>query len=1054
MKLLTLKIQRMPGFKERGFSYGNDVFQAGINVIIGKNGSGKTTSCLAVRKIFWPEHPSVRDLAPVSLFARLEEDGKTIEVEIEGKRRLFSSDVLLPTDQSALCYTLLLDDIFSATDLEFAKDISKMAFGGCDLEMIRKHFAIAPRFGQREKKLRFEKRRKLEEIARDHLELQMEEDSLTDLYKQLEEAKLGKQTLEKVMIARELQKKRGQLQEVDSKLMTLPAGSSFAREEDYRDYQHIVLREGGEKPVATIDEEQLHELEGKVRELQDLERELKEEKRRALEIEVDFKERFSLYEVDKQSVPRMGPSKVGQMQQLWESWHAQECQVKELEAKLRTMESQSEPGYAPESLREGVRLLGCFLQAEKQKWVRRSLWAAPVLSLALYERPYICLGAAVVSFAIIVLLRMYSSSFFKRAFLRLDLPEPDEWTPEMVKAHAKQLETLWGDAVRFFRDKETAQIIATQKKSCTEEADRLFKGLEEAGFSKSNHAWVPFLHGLQRAQDLFFEMKKQEALVSEAEMRYGELLEELSIKNAHEGSLLLSRHQREWQRQKELKDLSQKKSEICQRCKVCAATPEEEWEQLRICVENRETYLKFAKEKAILEEWIREKMEKLQEDLGLLDMSSDALQDLQLQLQMKVSSHDQLLQRAAAIGQKLETAAQQQDFEEADAEVKEAERQLKNIRAIFIKKTLGEFLIDKIEKLYERDCQPDVFKKASTWFARFTRGAYSLQLLQEQGFGAFDAKAQETKRIESLSRGTRIQLILSIRLAFMELAESNGPMLPLFLDEAMSHADDERFETMIEALHEVARTGRQVFYFTCQRGSVEVWQRVLGHESSLFNVVDLDKMKRDELCIERPLKIEADLPFLPSPIGKSVYDYAKEIGAPGLSLSAPPTEWHLCHFVSSAEELYQMTLQNIHSYGQLKTLMERGVIKNPKMAAKGKLAELSYTLTQIGKGKKVSIEDLERGGVSDKFLDKVFECAKLHGFDGEKLLSALDGREVPGFREKSREELEESLISSGCLDRRTPLSLEEIRARLWHLAEPSLTPEETATFINAILSSP
>lgn len=1052
MRLLALKVRRMPGFKEKGFRYDEGVLKEGINVILGTNGSGKTTSCLAVRKLLWPDHPSVKELSPVSLYGRWEEKGNVLDIEIEGNRRFFSCEMTFPPEQNALCYTILLDDLFEAKDMEFASAIAKIAYGGCDLEQIRKHFSLLPRMGQKERKQLYERRRRLEEISRGHLELEREEYSLQEIGVKIHEAKKAQEMLEKLKIAQMIKTKEKLLLDVNATISSFPPGVGSAREDDARKYQEIISNEHGEKLIAALSDQQLLDLEGKVRQIQELERDLKEVKNRTIEMEIGFKERFSLLGIDKESFSQMGVEHVGELERLWECWHAKVCELNEWDARIKAAYSQETPTYSPEILREGMRHLQSFLHAEDLKRLKMLLWAGPFLSLAIYKYPYICIGVCFFAFALLSLLRKASSGFFKRSFLELGLEAPEAWTKEGVRQHIARLEKMWGEAVRFFSDKETAQIIAVHKKKCSDEADNLYQDLREAGFPKEKLPWIPFVRELQRASELFVEVKKQEALVREEEKKYHELLTEIGVRNAHEALLNLELQQKNARRQKELNELALRKREILSRCKIVPEGFEEEWKQLTLCVEKREIYAELLRERAALEMGLKEAGEKLSESSYLLHLSDAEFDALKVAEETKAAAHDALIHAQATIWQKLDSMTRRHLFEEAKSGVIEAEKALENLSETFAHNALSEFLLNKVESLFESEFQPEVFKRANAWFIRFTHGGYRLHLMQRCSFTAFDMKAGEVKDLDSLSRGTRIQLILAIRLAFMETAEGSGCHLPLFLDEAMSHADDERFHYMAEALMEVAKAGRQIFYFTCQKSCVQAWQRA-DHKAMLLNVIDLDKMKQEEACHEFPLQEEERVSLPPLPSGKSLMDYSKELKAHGICHMQPPSSWHLCHFVSSSEELHTLALQNILHYGQFKNLSDRGFIKVPKLSEKGKLAEHFYVLTQIGRGRKVTWEDLEKGGVSEKFQDKVYQCAKSHDYDPKKLLLALENREVQGFREKAREELEESLITSGCLDRRDPLGVDEVRARLWQFTQDALShldPEESASFINAL----
>jgi uncharacterized protein YhaN len=73
---------------------------------------------------------------------------------------------------------------------------------------------------------------------------------------------------------------------------------------------------------------------------------------------------------------------------------------------------------------------------------------------------------------------------------------------------------------------------------------------------------------------------------------------------------------------------------------------------------------------------------------------------------------------------------------------------------------------------------------------------------------------ERVKSIEQLSRGTKEQLLICLRLALIEEYEKNSEPLPLVLDDILVNSDPERIMAMTRLLEEFAG-GRQVILFTC-----------------------------------------------------------------------------------------------------------------------------------------------------------------------------------------------------------------------------------------------
>jgi DNA repair exonuclease SbcCD ATPase subunit len=70
--------------------------------------------------------------------------------------------------------------------------------------------------------------------------------------------------------------------------------------------------------------------------------------------------------------------------------------------------------------------------------------------------------------------------------------------------------------------------------------------------------------------------------------------------------------------------------------------------------------------------------------------------------------------------------------------------------------------------------------------------------------------------LEILSGGTREQLAILTRLAFARLFAAAGRAVPVILDDALVHSDDDRIEAMFDALHRTSKD-QQILVFTCRQ---------------------------------------------------------------------------------------------------------------------------------------------------------------------------------------------------------------------------------------------
>ena len=74
----------------------------------------------------------------------------------------------------------------------------------------------------------------------------------------------------------------------------------------------------------------------------------------------------------------------------------------------------------------------------------------------------------------------------------------------------------------------------------------------------------------------------------------------------------------------------------------------------------------------------------------------------------------------------------------------------------------------------------------------------------------------QVEPLEILSGGTREQVAVLTRLAFARLFARTGTAVPVILDDALVHSDDDRIEAMFTALHRVA-ADQQILVLTCRQ---------------------------------------------------------------------------------------------------------------------------------------------------------------------------------------------------------------------------------------------
>jgi hypothetical protein len=240
---------------------------------------------------------------------------------------------------------------------------------------------------------------------------------------------------------------------------------------------------------------------------------------------------------------------------------------------------------------------------------------------------------------------------------------------------------------------------------------------------------------------------------------------------------------------------------------------------------------------------------------------------------------------------------------------------------------VGDVLVDHVQEATMETSRPGVFERAREILATITRGRYRLDFDEnETNFRAFDETKQKGLTLDELSSGTRVQVLLSVRIAFVEQQEQ-GVRIPLFLDETLANTDDRRAKTIIESTIELARNGRQVFYFTAQGDEVAKWTAALESTNGVdHEIIDLTKFRDvdDSVYIPNLESIESFTPKAPSPDGHDHSSYGDEIKVDSFNPHRGVKTAHLWYVIDDVESLHQLLELGIEHWGQMNNLLQWG----------------------------------------------------------------------------------------------------------------------------------
>ena len=421
-----------------------------------------------------------------------------------------------------------------------------------------------------------------------------------------------------------------------------------------------------------------------------------------------------------------------------------------------------------------------------------------------------------------------------------------------------------------------------------------------------------------------------------------------------------------------------------------------------------------------------------------------ALDDVDLQQRIDkeqaiADERDELLSQVIDIERDIEKAKEGHDLTDALAAYDAALAELEEAREQTRTAVVGHTLTNWVRQVAVDQSRPDVFSRANEILGNFTRYTLKLDLDDEASPPAFRARRSSGKSsaVDELSVGERVQLLIAVRVAFIELDERTR--LPLLLDETLGTSDDERAGIIIDSVIELARDGRQIFYFTAQHDEVAKWRARLEQSGVPHKLIDLAAIRSESVAQTTPLQIATiEHPQPPTPDGRDHMAYGQLLNVPGLNPGADNIgNLHLWHLVKDTDQLYRLLCSGISTWGQLRFLQEQGgaglvepvVIQRASSAARA--IEAAFDAWRVGRGRPVDRQVLLASGfVRETFIDELSNLAATLNGDAESIIQALANRRIGHWRQDNTERLQAYFEENDYLTRDSRLDAESVRVRI------------------------
>ncbi|MDR1963633.1 MAG: hypothetical protein LBQ50_07625, partial [Planctomycetaceae bacterium] len=222
-------------------------------------------------------------------------------------------------------------------------------------------------------------------------------------------------------------------------------------------------------------------------------------------------------------------------------------------------------------------------------------------------------------------------------------------------------------------------------------------------------------------------------------------------------------------------------------------------------------------------EAIAEQLEQL-EKLPDLD---ELLKSVTMRIETTSAKLRDELEQRGQLGEQLKRIAEDQTIIKKQRELAILDEQIRCAISEWQTYAVCARMLDEIRATYERERQPRTLAEASELLKRLTDGKYHRiwTPLGEETLMVDDGEGN-TFDVAWLSRGTREQLFIAIRLALTSAFAQHGSILPLILDDVLVNFDSRRAFAAARVLLEFAKSGRQIFLFTCHEHVCRMFQKL------------------------------------------------------------------------------------------------------------------------------------------------------------------------------------------------------------------------------------
>ena len=179
------------------------------------------------------------------------------------------------------------------------------------------------------------------------------------------------------------------------------------------------------------------------------------------------------------------------------------------------------------------------------------------------------------------------------------------------------------------------------------------------------------------------------------------------------------------------------------------------------------------------------------------------------------------------------------DIGQVNEQIRNTRESLEKAFDLMLSNQIVDILSTEVGNQVQKQQAPKILRDAREFMGSFTGGRYDIRCKGDT-FESYDSGTGRSYTLDELSSGTRIQLMIALKLAGIRSREGGGTAWPVFFDETLANSDDVRSREVARSIAASA-AGRQVFFFSSKPEEVQLIEEICAGDGTPFRVIDLSR---------------------------------------------------------------------------------------------------------------------------------------------------------------------------------------------------------------------